>query len=537
MSDVDLDLTIPDLFLRAVRDHANEPALLTATDGVFTTTTWSQLVREVARHAAALGALDLPPGGAVAQWSENRREWVLFDLACHFAGLVHVPLHASLSAEQAVEQIIHSGARLVVASETLVDKLAAVREQLGECLVYSYGQSVAPDVFSWPARVAAGEARPLPPSRVRPHDVATLLYTSGTTGQPKAVPLTQRNLSFNAQALVAAYGPAPRDTKLCVLPLSHIFARTCDLYAWLVRGSTLALVRSRDTVLEDLQLVRPTTINGVPYFFERLRKLLASRGLVDSRGALSQLLGGRIRSCSSGGAALAPATIAFFEAQGVPLLQGYGLTEASPVVTLSPREKNRLVTCGLALPGVELQIADDGEVLTRGPHVMTGYWNDALSSQAVLHDGWLHTGDLGSIDADGYLRIVGRKKELLVLSTGKKVWPQAIEQRLLQDPLVEQAMVVGEGRGFIAALVVLNGQALPSLIARLGGENDRLHAYLLERLQSQTGDLARHEQPQRIAILERPFSEERGELTPKLSLRREVIASNFAREIETIYAS
>jgi long-chain acyl-CoA synthetase len=316
------------------------------------------------------------------------------------------------------------------------------------------------------------------------------------------------------------------------------------LYAWLVRGSMLAIAESRETVIDDLQAVRPTTVNGVPYFYERLRKILGERGLGNQPGALLELLGGRIRSCCSGGAALPPGTIEFFAAQNVSLLQGYGLTESSPVITMSTHEHNRPGAAGRAIPGIELRIADDGEVLTRGGHVMLGYYKNPPATAEVIRDGWLHTGDLGTIETDGYLRLIGRKKEMIVLSTGKKVAPSAVESRLANDPLAAQVMVVGEGRSHLAALVVPQPEALKSEIAARGialrsREEALVHPQVLEiylkRFAELLGDLSPQEQVHHVALLPRAFSIEQGEMTAKLSLRRDAICRNFAEEIERMY--
>ncbi len=376
-------------------------------------------------------------------------------------------------------------------------------------------------------------------------DIATILYTSGTTGEPKGVMLTQQNLSSNAQAMAENYGEAEQEVKLNMLPLSHIFARTCDLYAWLVRGSTLALAQSRESVMEDLQLVRPTTINAVPYFYDKLRKALCERKLDRTAGALRHLLGGRIRSCCSGGAPLSRATIEFFEQQEVPLYEGYGLTESSPVITMSNASAHRSGSCGRAIPVVDVRVASDGELLTRGPHVMVGYYKNPAATAAAIDEGWLHTGDLATIDDDGFVRIVGRKKEMIVLSTGKKVSPTAIEGALSQDPLVAQVMVVGEGRSHLAALVVPHMEALGKEAAQRGIpleasdaalRQPSLQAICLERFQELLRPFSPQEQVHHVALLARGFSLEAGEMTPKLSLRREVICQHFSDQIEAMYA-
>jgi long-chain acyl-CoA synthetase len=545
---VDLSLTIADLFWRAVAEQPHEPALLAKQTGQFVARSWQQLADEVASTAAALVELGVAHGTNVVQVAENRPEWIMLDLACHLLGAVHVPLHATLSGSQLVAQIEHCQARFVFLSTS--EQAAKFRH--GDhplppgTRVYAYDDAAADaSIGLWrPQPIAAKRERFA--AAPQSDDVATILYTSGTTGQPKGVMLTQRNLSFNAQAVVENFGEAPRELRLNILPLSHVFARTCDLYSWLVRGGTLALAESRETVLHDLQAVQPTTINGVPYFYDRLRRMLCERGGEQQPGALRGLLGGRIRNCCSGGAPLSPATLAFFAQQEVPLLQGYGLTESSPVITMSTRSSNRAGTCGRALPGIELQLADDGEVLTRGPHIMLGYYRDPATTAEVLQDGWLHTGDLGELDADGFLHIIGRKKEMIVLSTGKKIAPALIENRLSHDALIGQIVVVGEGRSHLAALIVPQPEALraeimarwiPVFSREQALRHPKVIAIYQERLRQHLADLSPHEQVRDVVLVPRAFSAESGEMTAKLSLRRDVIAQHFAAEIEALYAS
>lgn len=532
---MDLTLTIPDLFRRAVAEHGDEPALLSKWNGRFERESWREVLAGVGSMVGLLCSQGLRRGDLAIHISANRREWVLFDLACHVAGIVHVPLHATLSGAQLCEQIQHSGARHVFLGDDEQQRKLAAANGL---------QIVRYDELSrgGKSRMTSGH---LELGDVRPDDLATILYTSGTTGEPKGVMLTQRNLSSNAQAIARLHrddeGP---ETKLNILPLSHIFARTCDLYAWLVHGGTLAIAESRETVLSDLQAVQPTTMNGVPYFYDRLRRVLCEQGQDRTPGALRQLLGGQIRTCCSGGAPLAQVTIDFFAEQDIPLLQGYGLTESSPVITASSRDHTRPGCSGRAIDGVEIRLADDGELLTRGPHVMQGYYKNPAATAEIIRDGWLHTGDLGQIDADGFLRIVGRKKEMIVLSTGKKIAPAVIENLLAHDPLIAQVMVVGEGRSHLAALIVPQPEALRAEIATRGialtsREEALIHpqvlALYLERIRNHLADVSPQEQVHHVALLPRAFSIDEGEMTAKLSLRRDVICRSFGHEIEQMY--
>ncbi len=378
-----------------------------------------------------------------------------------------------------------------------------------------------------------------------PDDLATILYTSGTTGEPKGVMLSHRNLVSNAQATLAAFEHSPDDLRLSWLPLSHIFARTCDLYTWLASGSQLALAEGRDKVLANCRTLRPTMLNGVPYFYDKVRRYVIDEHKADMPGFLPELFGGRMRVCCSGGAALPNETAEFFRQRGVKLVQGYGLTESSPVITISTETANKLGTVGRPISGVEVAIADDGEILTRGPHVMLGYWNRPDDTADAIRDGWLLTGDLGELDADGYLRITGRKKELIVTSGGKNVAPVYLENLLVEDPLIAQAIIIGEGRNYLTALVVPNPEALGAAI-----EEHKIPVHSLaealvhpemlalyqQQIDSRLRDVADYEKIERITLLSRGFSMDLGELTPTLKLRRAVIHKHFAEEIERLYS-
>ncbi len=239
--------------------------------------------------------------------------------------------------------------------------------------------------------------------------------------------------------------------RLCWLPLSHIYARTSDYYLWVAAGGELALSESRDTILADLQVFKPHYLNGVPYFFDKVMRGLQEKGLADKPGILAGMLGGRMKLCCAGGAALPDYVAAFFERSGITLVQGYGLTESSPVITTGTLHEHRLGTVGKPIHGVEVKIADDGEILTRGPHVMVGYWNLPEETAKTIEDGWLHTGDLGALE-DGFLTITGRKKELIVTLAGKNIAPTFLEGLITEDPLVAQVMIIGDSRNFLTAL-------------------------------------------------------------------------------------
>lgn len=544
--------TLLSLLVRRIESQPNEPALFFKQAGRYVSVTWEVIGQDVRRAAAALVAFGVAPGDRVAHWSENRYQWIITDLAIQMARAVHVPMHVPLSGEQVVDQIVDSGACVVIVSTPeLVGKLQGDAPRLpAELRVVSYepcpaakrGSEITP-LANITTEVQENESRLVQDralAELGPDSVATILYTSGTTGRPKGIKLSQRNLVSNATATADAHMWRADDRKLCFLPLSHIYARTCDVYTWLVRGFQLALAQSRDTVLANCREIQPTVISGVPYFYDRIYRQLPDGS---QPGDLRNLLGGKVRECCSGGAPLADEVFDFFVQRGVPLLPGYGLTESSPVVTLSSPKACKRGTVGRPIPGVEVCIADDGEIKTRGPNVMVGFWKDSSDTEPVLRDGWLYTGDLGRLDADGFLTITGRKKELIVLAVGKNVVPTCLESLLGRDPLIDQALIVGDGRNFLTALIVPNVDRIrdhvatsrlapdgPSLITSPG-----LQRIYQERIDQQLSGLSDHEQVRRITLLNRPFTIERGEVTPKRSLCRKVIEANFASQIEAMY--
>jgi long-chain acyl-CoA synthetase len=549
--------TIPGLLASTLARVPEQPALGTIKNGQLTWRTWAEIDADVHALAGALQDAGVEFGDRVAQLSENRYEWIVSDLAILSLGAVHVPLHTSLSPEQIAEQVRDSGAKLLFVSAAAPKSLASQLDP-AVCIVshdapLAAGLSRRAGTGLRPSKLAASEsttnATAVRPSALRSppsaFDPATLLYTSGTTGRPQGVLLSHQNLVANAVATTEAVGGGHDETRLCFLPLSHIYARTCDLYTWLQRGTRLVLAENRDTIIRDCQLARPTVINGVPYFYQKIAQQLRAANETGKRDAIRTLLGGNLKRCFCGGAAVAPEVEALFVDQGLPLLSGYGLTEAAPVVSATSLENYRLGTVGRPLANLEVQLAPDGEILVRGPSVMLGYWQDPLATAAAIAEGWLCTGDLGEMDVEGNLKIIGRKKEIIVLSTGRNVSPARVEQLLASSPLVEHVCVVGEGRPCLAALIVPNPEALRAEIRRRrlwvwskrrAVNHPEIRALYRAEIDRLLAAASHFEQVGPFAILTRSFSIPRGELTPKLSLRRSQIAANFAPLIERIYA-
>jgi long-chain acyl-CoA synthetase len=538
---------------------ADTPALRVKRDGVYRDVLWRELAERVRASAAGLLAAGVQPGDRVGLLSENRQEWIEADLAILSVGAITVGPHAPLTAEQVREQFRDSAPVLVFVSNAgQRDKLRSVRAELPTVRrVFVFEESAADGDFE-PLRalIAEGGAKLakephcLPPriAAVKPDDLAALIYTSGTTGESKGVMLTHHNFVSNLRACEKTFLLAPDDGETVVLvylPLSHVYARLVDYYLNLAAGRVIALAESVDTLLQNLQETRPHYISGVPRVHEKLAALARPLFEAGNRDALRQILGGRMIYCGAGGAALSPDVARFYFAAGVPIYQGYGLTETSPVVSFSNEEYNRIGAVGVALAGVEIQIAPDGEILSRGPHIMKGYWNKPEASARVMDaDGWFHTGDIGRLDEEGFLFITDRKKDILVTAYGKNVAPQQIEGLLCFDPFIEQACVYGDSKKYLTALIV---PALPALKLWAGknGLDEKpiaelivqpeVHALYEERVAKALCSVSRDEQVRRFLLLPEPFSFDRGEMTVTAKLRRRQVVEHYREALEALY--
>ena len=546
------------LFSERTATSADQTALYVRRGAEFVPLSWRQYAAAVERMAAALVRLGVEPGDRVALASPNRFEWLVADLAIHLARGVNVAIHASLSGRQMAYQIVNSGAKVVIlAGPEQAEKLApearefALRVKVAtfdHCPVVWAGTKfwLLSELAADGSDAEALDVRQRAEQAVGPDDLATILYTSGTTGDPKGVMLSQHNLASNALASVEAFGNRATDLRLTWLPLSHIFARTCDLYTWFVTGGRLALADSPEAAVGNCQQLHPTLMNGVPYFYEKVQRYLTDSGQADVPGAPQKLFGGEMRVLVSGGAPLPIHVARFFNDRGLMLLQGYGMTESSPVITTETQNAQRLGTVGPPIPGVELRISDSGEIQTRGPHVMLGYWNDPEATEAMIDDGWLKTGDLGQVDADGFLRITGRAKELIVTSGGKNIAPTVLEALIGADPLVRQSLVIGDRRNYLTALIVVNLEALKARLAAEGLAAEsieeslgdpRVRSLYRGLLDCRLAEVSRYEQIGNFALLAEPFAVATGELTPTLKLCRGRIAARYAERIEAMYAA
>jgi long-chain acyl-CoA synthetase len=580
MSETSVSASVPDRVFGQARAFWDHPAQARR-DGAhgFVSRSYGELAGAVRNVAERLRALGIGRGDRVLLLSATRPQWVEADLAIQCLGAVTVPVFPSLPAEQVALVATDSAVRLaIVESRTQAAKLPP--ELPGWIIEEEWprGERLAPEAFqAWRSTLPA----------IGRHDLATIVYTSGTTAHSRGVMLTHRNLVANMEGLdAAAVGvPAmqvgPGDRALSFLPLSHIFERLVHLY-FLSRGATL-YYSAADRLLDDFPVVKPTLLVSVPRIYERImagvrqraeaspltravfrraERVAVETGYAKAAGRrppwswvvydrlvyrrIREALGGQLRYVISGGAALAPDLGAFFGGIGVPVSEGYGLTETSPVITVNRTDRIRYGTVGQPLPNLEVRLMEDGEICCRGDSVMAGYWNrPAETAEAIDAEGWFHTGDIGTLDADGYLRIVDRKKAILVLSTGKNVVPAPIEQALTESPWIRLAVVVGDGEKYTAVLLEPEPESLVAWAKNHGipadwpalRDHPAVTAWITDEVRRRTARFADFEQPKTWAWLPRPLSEEAGELTPSLKVKRRAVIEHFPDVYRTLYPS
>jgi long-subunit acyl-CoA synthetase (AMP-forming) len=554
--------------------------------------TFAHYLSEVRSAARGLMALGVGPGRNVAVLSENRPEWFLASLGAAAVGGVAAGIYTSSTPGQCAYIARHcEAAVVVVGNEAQLGTFLGVRGELPHlrALVLLQGRSREAGVIAWDELRSRGEAVPEDELRARmaavdPSHCASLIYTSGTTGPPKAVMISHRSILWVSGTVTKLFAVGPEDRGLCYLPLSHVAEQCLSLFGPLLAGYATFFAESLDKVPENLREVRPSFFFAVPRVWEKMQAAIEAglataspgkkrlfewarrqglrAGEAEQRGERRPLayavaralvfsklrlrLGlDRARLSLVSSAPMAKETLDFFLSLGIPILEIYGMSECSGPATVSLPDAYRIGRAGRAVPGTEVRCAEDGEILIRGPHVFLGYLKDEAATRTILDgEGWLHSGDVGALDAEGYLKVTDRKKELLITSGGKKTGPAVLESRLKQLPAVAQVVVVGDGRNYLSALFTLDPQRIAAVAAAAGSPARDVvsaagcplfRAHLERALESVNARFARFETIKRFALLASEFSVDGGELTPTLKLKRRVIYQKYAAEIERLY--
>jgi long-chain acyl-CoA synthetase len=587
--------TLAGLLANTVETYPKPDLMLVKKDGAYTPISTREFGESVRNLALGLRALGFEAGQKLCLLSENRPEWSMTDFATLTAGGLTVPIYTTLVPDQIRYIVDDSDAAIVVVSnadhwkkiEVLRSGLTKVRHFITFADAAPAGVLTLKEVLEKGKALAAAEPGLYGElvARVKPEDEATLIYTSGTTGVPKGVILTHGNLVSNIRTAASLVEFTDRDTALSFLPLSHVLERMV-LFTYIYKGCTVAFAESVEAVAQNLLEVRPHIMVSVPRVFEKIYtkvmdQVLTSPALrrkiffwalkvgkaygalkidgkpvpagLSLRNALAAKLvfskitaktGGRIRFFVSGGAPLSKDIAEFFYAIGLVILEGYGLTETSPLLSINTFEAIRMGTVGKPATGIDIRIAPDGEILARGPNIMKGYYKKEAETREVLEGGWFHTGDIGQFDADGFLVITDRKKDLLVTSGGKNIAPQPIENMIKASPYISNAVVIGDRRRFVAALVVPEFEKLEAYAKAQGiafatvedlCRDRRIVDFLKSEVDRATPLLASYERIKKIAVLPRDFDIERGEITPSLKVRRANVTAEYQSAIDALY--
>lgn len=595
--------TINEAFAMAMRQHRKENAYSYKQDGQWIAVSHEIFANQVREARGGFLQLGVQRGDRIGLLSENRLEWLITDLAMLSCGGVTVPIYATSTGPQCAYILNDAEAKIIcVSSQKQLEKILGVIDtipQVKTIVVFDEVSKPAnlPDgieliTFENLRRMGSSTGQSIENflddlvTAAAPDDLATLIYTSGTTGEPKGVMLTHSNITSNMLAGLERIVCRPDDVALSYLPLSHILERTV-MYVFMYSGVTVYFAESVDLVAKNLGEVQPTVMTSVPRVFEKIlnkieeevnkagglkaklyywameigKECAKAENEGQSVGFVTQIqksladalvlskvrnkLAPRIRFFVSGGAALSGDVAFSFAAMGLPILQGYGLTETSPVIALSSLEENRFGTVGKPISNVEVKIAEDGEIIVRGPNVMQGYYKRSQATAEVLRDGWFSTGDIGCLDSDGYLKITDRKKDLFKTSGGKYIAPQPIENKLTSSPYILQAVVIGAERKFPSALIVpridlLQEHAHTHGIKYTSTSELLAHSQIVDLIQKEvdrlTPELANYEKIKKIALLESEMTIEGGELTPTLKVKRRIVDQKYRDMIEKIYA-
>jgi long-chain acyl-CoA synthetase len=531
-------------------------------DGPWQILSWNALHHRMLAVASGLVDAGVKAGDCVAIMSENRVEWIYCDFAIQTIGAITVPIYPSVSEEAAATIVTDSAAKLAIASD------AQIAAKLPSTRVVTMDGEIKDWVTAGPGDMdeIANRLR-----SIRPDDLCTIVYTSGTTGVPKGVELLHHNLVDISRAAMSVHPISDRDHSVSWLPYSHVYGRINDVFLGLMIGLVGWISRGPDHLAEELREIKPTIMNSVPRVYEKMYAAVMARVHTSSgarraifhwalrvgarfaqtpnpgpmlraqrqvaervvfKSLRGLLTGGNLRFFVSGGAGLARDIEEFFWAIGVPILNGWGLTETSSGVCSNTLHAHRFLTVGRPFPGVELKIAEDGEVLVKSPSNMRGYHNKPEATAEVLKDGWFYTGDIGEIDADGFLKITDRKKSLFKTAGGKYIAPLQIEHELLSDPLIARAVVVGEGRPYVTALIV------PDWVAAKGQGLDEkgMHERVQRLVDRVNAGLGHWETVKYFTLLPHDFTEDSGELSLKLDVKRKVVAAHYKDDIAAMYS-
>ena len=589
--------TLVHMFQEVVKNHADRTALMHKVAGSYTGITYNEFAKRVRHLSMGLASFGIKPGDRVALMSENRLNWPIVDLAILSIGATDVPLYPTITPPQIKYILEDSESRIIfVSKEDLLEKVLVIRDDLPklEKIIYMDGQFSLKDVISFEDVLIAGEQYDQKNvglferlvDTVKSETLCGIIYTSGTTGNPKGVMLTHDNILSNVKAAKSVMNVDSSDLFLSFLPLCHSFERMAGQFLAIASGSTIAYAENMGTVANNLLEVKPTLVTSVPRLFEKIYSKIIENAQSNSpmkrkifnwavgvgskymkaefRGKISPYLktqhkiatklvynkikekvGGRLRFFVSGGAPLSQQIAEFFYKVGVLILEGYGLTESSPVISVNRENKFRFGSVGPAIPDVEIKIEKDGEILSRGPNIMKGYYkNPDATKEAIDSGGLLHTGDIGFIDEDGFLFITDRKKNILVTTGGKNVTPATIENLLITSPLIEQILVLGDKQKYLTALIVPNFDSLKNYAKENNikfesiedlVQNHEIRVRVHKDIKELSANLARFEQIQKFTLLPKEFTIESGELTPSLKIKRKVVEQKYADIINKMY--
>jgi long-chain acyl-CoA synthetase len=591
--------TLTELYFSAMEQFGRRPvAMRSRLAGPWVELSYAELADQVEGFSIGLRELGVQPGQHVAILSENRPEWAVADYACLAARCADVPIYPTLPARQ-IEYVLRDSESVAVCVSNAnqlskIDEIRSNLPRLQHVIIFDKAPAGSRALWFDEVITRGREARSRYPDwkaralEAAPDDLATLIYTSGTTGDPKGVMLTHGNITSNVVAGLAVLGLRETDECLSFLPLSHIFERMAGHYCMMRGGVIINYALSVETVSNDMIDRSPSVVLSVPRLYEKIYARVLENALAGSavkkqiffwakrtaeawadlalakqpipgplalkkkvadRLVFSKLkarTGGKLRFFVSGGAPLSADIARFFYAAGLPIMEGYGLTETSPVITVNTLDNIRIGTVGRTIPGVTVRIAPDGEILTRGPNVMKGYFRKPEATAEVLEaDGTFHTGDIGEVDADGFLRITDRKKDLIVTAGGKNIAPQPIEGRVKSSKFVANAVMLGDKRRFPIMLIVPNMENLRQWAQHKGLtfvddrtllENPEAVAKMEREMQKTLRELAHYEMPKKVILIEKDFTVESGELTPTMKVKRRVVEKNYQERIEALYA-